>query len=103
MPSLTPSLRQTKKLDAKYLKTTKVPIITVSGTYKEDLKGLHHLPENDLLQDIVLSRAHYSMAIGVAAEAWKNKLDPQEAWLVDPTLLEKNGVVSFLQTQLVKS
>ncbi|NCN45260.1 MAG: hypothetical protein COU63_04730 [Candidatus Pacebacteria bacterium CG10_big_fil_rev_8_21_14_0_10_36_11] len=101
MPSLTPSLRQTKKLDAKYLKTTKVPIITVSGTYKEDLKGLHHLPENDLLQDIVLSRAHYSMAIGVAAEAWKNKLDPQEAWLVDPTNYvagKKWGSIVFTDT-----
>jgi len=85
MPILQASLRKTKKLDAQYLAKTKVPLVTVSGTYREDLKGLHHLPENDLAHDVVFSRAHYSMAIGTAVAAWKNKLDPAEAWIVDPT------------------
>jgi hypothetical protein len=85
MPILQSSLRKTKKLDKKYLAKTRFPFVTVSGTYREDLKGLHNLPENDLLRDVVLSRAHYSMAIGVAVEAWKGKLDPNVAWIVDPT------------------
>ncbi len=85
MPILHKTLRQTKKLDQKYLNKTMIPLVTVSGTYREDLKGLHHLTENDLTRDVVLSRAHYSMAIGIAVEAWKNKLDPQKLWLVDPT------------------
>ena len=85
MPIISDSVSQAKKLDKKYLNKTKIPIVTVSGTYHEDLKGLHNLAENDLSRDIVLSRAHYSMAIGVAIEAWKNKLDPYRAWIVDPT------------------
>lgn len=85
MPILQSSLRKTKKLDKQYLAKTKFPFITVSGTYREDLKGLHNLPENDLAGDVVLSRAHYSMAIGVAVEAWKDKLDPKAAWIADPT------------------
>lgn len=85
MPMLNSSLRKTQKLDKKYLTRTKFPFVTVSGTYREDLKGLHQLEENDLTRDIVLSRAHYSMTIGVAVEAWKSKLDPHQAWIVDPT------------------
>jgi hypothetical protein len=78
-------LRKTKPLDRKYLKTTQVPIITVSGTYHQDLKGLHSLPEDDLSPDLVFSRAHYSMPIGATIAAWGSKVDPKKAWLFDPT------------------
>ncbi|HOA12113.1 hypothetical protein KBB59_01805 [Candidatus Woesebacteria bacterium] len=71
--------------DKKLLENTKVPIITVSASFKEDLKGFHGEPENDQIQDIVFSRAHYSMALAVAVAAWGNKIDAKKAWLVDPT------------------
>lgn len=82
---LDPRLRQTWRRDREALQKTTVPIVTVSGTYREDLKGLHDLPEEDLTRDLVFSRAHYSMAIGIAVQAWKDKIDPEKAWLVDPT------------------
>lgn len=71
--------------DRQYLAKTKLPIFTVSATYREDLKGLHREEENDQQRDIVFSRAHYSMALGTAIAAWGKKIDPKKAWLVDPT------------------
>jgi len=79
------TLRQTKKLDKKYLKITQTPLITVSGTYQEDLKGLHSLPEDDLKRDLVFSRAHYSMTIAQAMTIWHDKIDPKKAWIFDHT------------------
>jgi hypothetical protein len=46
---------------------------------------LHHQKEKNTGTDIVMSRAHYSMAMGVAVQAWGNKIDPKKAWLVDST------------------
>lgn len=83
--SLNPQLEQTFKLDKQFLEETKLPIITVSASYKEDLKGLHGLPEDESLSDIVFSRAHYSMALAIAVEAWGDKLDHKKAWILDPT------------------
>jgi hypothetical protein len=71
--------------DKKLLENTKLPIITVSASFKEDLKGFYGEAEDDRIQDIVFSRAHYSMALAVATAAWKKKIDPKKAWLVDPT------------------
>ena len=71
--------------DKKMLEQTALPIITVSASFKEDLKGFHQDRENDRLRDMVFSRAHYSMALGAAVEAWGEKIDPKKAWLVDPT------------------
>jgi len=82
---LTPNLEKTFKLDKQYLEETELPIVTVSASFKEDLKGLHGLPETEEVADIVFSRAHYSMALAIAAEAWGTKLDPKKAWIVDPT------------------
>lgn len=78
-------LQKTLTKDKRYLETTQLPIVTVAGTYIEDLKGLHGLPELDTSTDIVLSRAHYSMALGVAIQAWGKRIDPKKAWVVDPT------------------
>ncbi len=86
MPALFDSaLVKTLEQDKKFLETSLVPIITVSATFHEDLKRFHDLPNENLSRDTVFSRAHYSMAIGVAIQAWGDKLDPNKAWLVDPT------------------
>ncbi|MFA6814507.1 MAG: hypothetical protein GX943_03900 [Candidatus Pacebacteria bacterium] len=71
--------------DKKLLENTRVPIITISASFKEDLKGFYGEAEDDQIQDIVFSRAHYSMALAVAVAAWDKKIDAKKAWLVDPT------------------
>lgn len=78
-------LKRIYQEDKKLLEQTQIPIITVSASFREDLKGLHHQKEEDKSTDIVLSRAHYSMALGVAMQAWGEKIDPKKAWLVDST------------------
>lgn len=86
MPSLFDAhLTQTYRQDKKYLEQTALPIITVSASYREDLKRMHGLPDNNVTRDIVFSRAHYSMALGVAVAVWKDKINPKKAWVVDPT------------------
>lgn len=86
MPDLfDPYLVKTRQEDKAYLEHSQLPIVTVSGTYREDLKRLHGYPSVDTTHDIVFSRAHYSMALGVAVAAWGNQLEPQKAWIVDPT------------------
>lgn len=82
---LDPSLKHTLKKDKELLEKTKLPIVTVSATYVEDLKGYHQFPEIDSTQDVVFSRAHYSMALAVAVQAWQKNINPKEAWIVDPT------------------
>lgn len=78
-------LQHIYEVDRKLLQKTALPIITVSAHFAEDLKGLHRQPERDQGTDIVLSRAHYSMALGVAVAAWGERIDPSKAWLVDST------------------
>jgi hypothetical protein len=86
MPNLfDPHLTQTYQKDKKYLEQTELPIITVSASYREDLKRMHGLPDDDFTRDIVFSRAHYSMALAVAATVWQDKINPKKAWVVDPT------------------
>ena len=85
MPALNPNLEKVYFEDKRYLESTKVPIITISGTYREDLKNWHHLENNETNRDIVFSRAHFSMALGTAIATWKHQLDHKRAWLVDPT------------------
>lgn len=71
--------------DRRYLENTDLPIITVSATFREDLKRLHGYPDDNTIPDVVLSRAHYSMALAVAATTWMTRIDPKTAWIVDPT------------------
>ena len=82
---LDPILQKAYKQDKKNLEETAVPIVTVSASYKEDVKGMFGYPEDETIQDIVFSRAHYSMAAGVAAQAWGKNIDHKKAWVVDPT------------------
>lgn len=86
MPDLfDPSLTKPLADDRAYLRQTALPIVTLSAVTKEDVKKLHRLPNENASTDIVLSRAHFSMALAVAKTAWKNTIDPNKAWLVDPT------------------
>ncbi|HEX9817917.1 MAG TPA: hypothetical protein VGA89_03465 [Patescibacteria group bacterium] len=85
MPHKHKFYKQAKKLEKKYFQTTQIPLVTVSGTYHEDLKGLHKFPEDDLRRDLVFSRAHYSMTIAQAMTIWQDKIDPKKAWILDPT------------------
>ena len=90
-------LKNIYQKDKKLLEQTQIPIITVSASFREDLKGLHHQKERDTSTDVVLSRAHYSMALGVAMEAWGNKIDPKKAWLVDSTNYVTNQAFKSVQ------
>jgi len=85
LATLDPTLKRLLTQDKGHLETTRLPIITVSASFKEDLKGWYGLPENESLPDIVLSRAHYSMALAIATQAWGKKIDKEKAWIFDPT------------------
>jgi hypothetical protein len=82
---LDPTLEKALAQDKANLEKAALPIITISASYKEDIKGMFGYPEDETIQDIVLSRAHYSMALGIAMAAWGDTVDPKKAWLVDPT------------------
>lgn len=82
---LAPPLRKTIFQEQEFMAGTALPIITASASYQEDLKGMLGLAEDDTSQDVVFSRAHYSMALGVAIQAWGKTVTPEKAWLVDPT------------------
>jgi len=90
-----PTLQKIFNEDRNYLQQTDLPIITVFGTFTEDLKQLHNKRSNNKSGDIVLSRAHLSMAMAVIASAWKDpgKPDFKRAWLADPTnFVSKKGL-----------
>jgi len=78
---LVKSLQKDKKL----LEKSEIPTITVSAAYREDLKRVHGYPDNDSTPDVVFSRAHFSMAAGIAVQVWGKKVDPKKMWVVDPT------------------
>jgi hypothetical protein len=95
MPSslLYPSLEKILEKDRNLLAKTEVPIVTISSTSIEDLETFYGLKHQELQRDVVFSRAHFSMALGVAMAAWqghesdpfKIKIQPQKAWVADPT------------------
>ncbi len=85
MSLLDPALTRTLEQDRQRLSTTELPIITVAGTFHEEVRSFYGLTENELAPDIVLSRAHFSMALAVAMEVWGSHMQPQKAWLADPT------------------
>ncbi len=78
-------LVKTLQKDKQLLENSEIPTITVSASYKEDLKRVHGYPDDDTIPDVVFSRAHYSMAAGIAIQAWGKKVDPKKMWVVDPT------------------
>lgn len=82
---LDPNLVKVFKKDKEWLSQTEIPIVTVAGTMREDIKGWHGLVEDESVTDVVLSRAHFSMALAIATQAWGSQLNHRKAWLVDPT------------------
>lgn len=73
------------KKDKKLLEHTRVPIVTVAASFRHDLAKFHNIDIPDTEDEVLFSRAHYSMALAIAIRAWKDKIDPKRAWLVDPT------------------
>lgn len=85
------------KNDKEILERTKFPIVTLSSTFREELKEFYGMEHDSSMRDVVFSRAHFSMTVGVAVQAWddakktkihalyKSSLDPATAWFVDPT------------------
>ncbi|PWU23257.1 hypothetical protein C5B42_03780, partial [Candidatus Cerribacteria bacterium 'Amazon FNV 2010 28 9'] len=72
--------------DRKALEHTKIPMVTVAASFRHDLKQTYHIKDTDPKSaEVLFSRAHYSMALGVAMQEWKSHVDPSKAWLVDPT------------------
>ncbi|MDQ3008021.1 MAG: hypothetical protein M3Q81_00315 [bacterium] len=105
MPTLaTPNTPLSRFLEADKLRLeqTELPIVTVSASFKEDLKGWYGLPEDETLPDVVFSRAHYSMAVAIASQVWGKEMDASKAWLVDPTNYVTSGEWSkILLTEFV--
>ncbi len=82
---LDPNLIKVYKKDKQWLEEAEIPIVTVAGTMREDIKGWHGIAEDETITDVVLSRAHFSMALAIANQLWGGQLDHHKAWLVDPT------------------
>ena len=98
---LDPNLVKVFKKDKQWLEEAEIPIVTVAGTMREDIKGWHGLIEDETITDVVLSRAHFSMALAIASQVWGGQLDHQKAWLVDPTNYvsqEKWRSITFTET-----
>lgn len=98
---LDPNLVKVFKKDKQWLEEAEIPIVTVAGTMREDIKGWHGLIEDETITDVVLSRAHFSMALAIAFQVWGGQLDHQKAWLVDPTNYvsqEKWQSITFTET-----
>ncbi len=87
-----PQLERLLKKDRLILQHTALPVVTVAGTFQEDLKKWHSIKNSNVSKDIVFSRAHFSMAYGVVKSLWGKTPQPDKAWLVDPTnyVLQKN-------------
>lgn len=80
-----PALEKALREDRQWLESTALPIVTLSGTYREDVKEWHKQRGNETSRDVVLSRAHFSMALAVAVTAWAGEMNHKRAWMVDPT------------------
>ena len=87
-----PQLEKIFRQDREILKHTQLPIVTVAGTFQEDLKNWHGQKNSNRSTDIVFSRAHFSMSYGLVKSIWGTSPQPKKAWLVDPTnfVLAKN-------------
>jgi UDP-N-acetylglucosamine:LPS N-acetylglucosamine transferase len=116
--------RLTAKLlqeDRLALSHAQFPIVTLSASFRDVVEAQRQLTDFQNFPDIVLSRAHYSMAYGTAVEAWgSDEDDPVKAWLVDPTnyvdpsewssvafmervgkVMARHGVLTFLKKMVL--
>ena len=89
-------LPHTLHTDRHRFEEVQVPIITISATFKSEIAE-QFKEKSKTKKEVVLSRAHYSMAVGVFAEAQKKGLT---TWLVDPmnyVSLANWGKVTFTE------
>lgn len=89
MPTLTHSpipedleFKRTAHEERHLLETVDVPIVTVSATFKEQLKEKFGEDPGVDTPDVTFSRAHYSMANALVIAATKRR---QTFWMIDPT------------------
>lgn len=89
MPDLTHSpipedleFKRTAHEERHLLETVDVPIVTVSATFKEQLKEKFGEDPGVDTPDVTFSRAHYSMANALVVAATKRR---QTFWMIDPT------------------
>lgn len=73
--------------DRKLLQKTRVPMVTVAASWRDDLAKFHGVDTyfGDNQDEVLFSRAHYSMMLGVLMQAWGDRQQPKKAWGVDPT------------------
>lgn len=74
--------------DRKLMQKTKIPVVTVAATYRDELARFHGEKEyyGKKLDEVLFSRAHYSMALAALVGAWKGNVPvPSRAWGIDPT------------------
>lgn len=92
MPLHDPALTQIFQEDKELLEKTEIPVVSVAGTFEEDLKAWHGEDNENVSTDVVFSRAHFSMAYGFVKDIWGEKMDKKKTWFVDPTnyVLEKD-------------
>lgn len=89
-------LPHTLHTDRHRFEEVQVPIITISATFKSEIAE-HFQEKSKVQEEVVLSRAHYSMAVGVFAAAKEKGLT---TWLVDPmnyVSLANWGKVTFTE------
>lgn len=84
--------------DRKLLSNTQFPIVTISASYRDELEKVHDIYDNLEHQEVVFSRAHYSMALAVAMGAWKDLRNEKKAWMVDPSNYVTKKALSKLIT-----
>lgn len=64
------------------LETVDIPIVTVSATFKQELKEKFGEEPGENTPDVTFSRAHYSMANALVVAATKAR---KTFWMIDPT------------------
>src|SRR5258708_18294328 len=73
--------------DKKLLELTKIPVVTVAASFRQDLAKYYHMRHIPTEPEVLFSRAHYSMALAALISAWGDSAtrNPKKAWGVDPT------------------
>lgn len=75
------ALPKTLHDDRHRFETVDVPVVTTSASFRSDIAQNLGERTRRLTSDIVFSRAHYSMAVGIMRAALERKLT---TWLIDP-------------------
>ncbi len=86
IPEFTDNIALLRK-DRQILAKTKIPVVTVAASFRDDLARFHGVENyfGDNQDEVLFSRAHYSMALASIVAAWGKGTHLEKAWLVDPT------------------